>query len=282
VKLNNVSLPAQSLRQGFSFVAVLGGEHFFRQTDGTGPRPVGGIEAIVPVGFRVAHLMTRNPRAPEGKPFQGIKRLGVGPENGSSQRAARFLVDAYGADVDLVTGDPESLAARAAAGKLDGLLVMAPEGDAGVTMLLRNNRRLDLRSIGAWGESDRHYRYPFFRLSRLAAGVYPGQDRIVETVGSQLAVAGPRGAKKGFGAGDPAAGIRSERESLPDGVKIKLAEALDAEEAIDPVLPGENVAFARRAPEPSQPLNPDPRASWLIAGFFIALAGFFILLKRSG
>jgi hypothetical protein len=211
-----------------------------------------------------------------------LKRLGVGPKNGSSQRAARFLVEAYQADVELAAGDPDEQAEQAAAGELDALFMMAPSGDAGVTTLLNRHPRLSLRSISDWGAEDRQNRYPFFRLTRLPAGVYPGQDALVETVGAQLVLAGPRRTEQAFGGGAPVTGLRAAREALPDALKRRLAEALDAKEALDPALPGENVALVRRAPEPAQPLNPDPAASWLIAGFLAALIGFLALLKTSG
>jgi glycine betaine/choline ABC-type transport system substrate-binding protein len=281
VKLDTVALPAESLRQGWAFVAVLGAEHFFER-GAEGLRPVGGIEAVAPLGFRLAHLLVPRGRADgRGGPFAGIRRLGVGPEHGSSQRVARFLADAYGAEeMELVAGEPQAQAEEVASGGLDALLVMAPQGDSGVITLL-TGRRLALRSLGDWGKRDRQHRYPFFRLSRIPAGAYPGQERRVETVGAQVVLAGPRPGPRALGGSAPVGAVGSARQALPDALKLRLARAMDANEAIDPSLPGDNLALVRQAPEPAQPLNPDPRASWLIAGFLAALAAFFVLLARA-
>jgi hypothetical protein len=195
---------------------------------------------------------------------------------------ARFLTDAYRAEkVELVTGDPRSQAAQVASGGLDGLLAMAPRGDSGIINLLTSHD-LALRPLGDWGEQDRQHRYPFFRLARIPAAAYPAQERMVETVGAQVVLAGPRPGRRALGGSAPVGAVGSARQALPEALKLRLARAVDTEEAIDPSLPGDNLALVRQAPEPAQPLNPDPRASWLIAGFLLALGAFFVVLGRAG
>jgi hypothetical protein len=281
VQLNTVAFPAESLKQGLAFVAVLGAEHFFRMELERPPKLIPGVEAVAPVGFRVAYLIVRENRVRAREPFQRISRMGVGLINGSSERVARLLVDAYSADVELVTGDPSEQVGQVVRGKLDALLMMAPQGDAGVIVTL-NRHHLALQPLTAWGREDRQHRYPFFRLTRLPAGVYPGQKQPVETVGAQVVLAAPRPEQRVLGIGDPVAGLRTRREALPDELKRRLTTALDAKEAIDPVLPGRNVLVVRRAPPPAQALNPDPRGSLFNALPLAVLVGFFVLLKQAG
>ncbi len=281
VTLNTVALPVESLRQGLAFVAVLGAEHFFQAHDGFSPTLVEGIEAVAPLGYRVAHLFTPPGRPPTKEPFRGIRRLGVGLKNGASERAARFLVDAYGADVKLVIGDPEQQAADVERNKLDGLLLMARQSDAGIIVML-NRHRLSLQPLADWGKEDRTHRYPFFRLTRIPAGTYPGQNDIIETVGAQVVLAGPKPEEKPWGIGDPVSGLRSQRDPLPDELKRRIVKALNVKEAVDPVLPGRNPALVRHAPAAPQPLNPNPTASWLNGIFLATLVVFFMLLGRLG
>lgn len=280
VHLNTLALPSESLRQGWAFTAVLGAEHFFDLGEDGTIKPVQGIEAVAPLSFRVVHLLVPKGRTSPGKPFGGMRRLGVGVKEGSSQQVAEFVTEAYGADVELINGDPETQAEETVAGKLNGLLVMAPQGDSGVLGILRR-LQLELRPVENWGRKDRQYRYPFFRLARIPAQTYPDQKQAVETVGAQAVMAGPGAREEILGAGDPAAGLRARRGALPEGLKRRLAKALETKEAIDPALPGANPALVRKAPPPPQPLNPDPEASLLIAGFLIALAAFFVILRRS-
>ncbi len=283
VHLKTVGLPAESMLQGLAFAAVLGAEHFYEPKEGGGVKMVSGIEAVAPLNFRVVHLLTRKSRRGSGQTFKGIKRIGVGPNNGSSHRVARFLSDAYQANLELIAGNVEDQAAQAARGELDAVLLMAPRKDAGITTLLMKHPDLSLRDMSEWGAEDRQNRYPFFHLTKVAVGNYPGQDRPLETVGAQLVLAGPRAeVQRQIGGGGPVSSLQSGRSALPDGLKRRLADALGADEAVDPAIPGQNIKVVRRAPEPPQPLNPNPTASLIIAGFLVVMAGFFTVLKRAG
>jgi hypothetical protein len=138
-----------------------------------------------------------------------------------------------------------------------------------------------LQPIAHWDRRDRQFRYPFLRPARIPAGTYTGVDSPVDTIASQLVLAGPRPERLQVGDGDPMTGLRSERPPIPYALKRSLAEALGATEAIDPVLPGESVGMARTRRD-SQPLNPSPEISVLNGLVLVVLGGFFyFLVKRN-
>lgn len=276
--------PAEALSTGRAFVATVDAAYFFEVQPGALPTLRPRIEAVAPVAYRMAHLFRRRAdgntvaTSQPGQPFRGVRRLGVGPADGSSHRAARILLDAYGVSdrVTLIAGDVDAQTNAVASGSLDALLLLATPGDAQPTLILRN-RRLMLQPIADWDQRDRQFRYPFFRPARIPAGTYTDMDEPVVTIASQLVLAGPRPERLSVGDGDPMTGVRSERPPIPRTLKRSLVEALGGTEAIDPALPGESVGVARTRRE-SQPLNPTPEISVLNGFVLLVLGGFFYLL----
>ncbi len=276
--------PAEALRTGQAFVAAVDAAYFFQVKPGALPTLRPRIEAVAPVAYRMAHLFRRRPdgsvpdRARPGAPFRGVRRLGVGPANGSSHWAARILLDAYGVSkrVQVVAGNIEAQTRDVASGTLDALLLLATPGDAQPTLILRN-RRLMLQPLIDWDRRDRQFRYPFFRPARIPAGTYADLSEPVDTIASQFVLAGPLPARLNVGDGDPMTGVRSERPRIPHALKRSLVEALGTREPIDPALPGESVAVARTRRD-SQPLNPTPEISVLNGIVLLALGGFFYVL----
>jgi glycine betaine/choline ABC-type transport system substrate-binding protein len=280
VEVSFTSDPGEELYGGRAFIALLGAEHFFSVSPGGLPEVRDDVEAVAPVGHRVVHLIRRRSDLRKD-PFKGVRTLGVGPEGGSSAQVADILTDAYAVEkrTEPVFGKVSKQASDVGKGRLDALLVMAAPGDAEI-MIVLESRRLALQPISGWNRSDRQYRYPFFRLARIPAALYPGLDENLETVSSQVVLAGPRPEAPAIGDGDPVSGLRARRQRLPKGVKKSLIDALGIKEAIDPALPGETVSVVT-ARRDVVPVNPSPAVSVLTALFFLALGGFFYLLSRA-
>lgn len=279
VEVRSTTSPREEMTEGEAFLALLGAESFYEIRPGDLPEPVTDIEAVAPVGFRVIHLIKRD-RMVTPSPFDGIKKLGVGPQGGSSEQAAKIMLDAYGQtdQIKLVNGRVEDLAAQVLNKEIDGILTIASPGDAQMVRVLSQDR-LVLQPISDWDSLDRQYRYPFFRLARISSGIYPGLAEPVETVSSQVVLAGPRPDKPVFGDGDPVSGLRTQRQAIPRGVKQSLVKTLGVKESIDPTLPGERLTVVS-ARKDVQPINPAPEVSLITALFLAGLGFFFYRLRR--
>lgn len=279
VEVRSSQDPVREMIEGEAFLTLLGAESFYKVNPGDLPELKENIEAVAPVGFRVIHLIKPS-KMVTALPFEGVSRLGVGPADGSSEQAAKILLDAYGRSdqVRLVNGKVEELADQLANGHIEGLLTIASSGDAQMVKML-SEKGLVLQPVTRWDSRDRQYRYPFFRLARINPGIYPGLREPVETVGAQVVLAGPRPDKPMLGDGDPVSGLRTQRQAIPLGVKQSLAKTLDVKETIDPTLPGERVTTVS-ARKDVQPINPAPEVS-LITLVLLAALGFFFYKLRS-
>ena len=270
--------PIEAMRQGEAFMALLGAESFYTVGHRL-PRLRGYVEALVPVGFRAVHLIKRDIRVTP-MPFGGIRLLGVGVEGSDSEHAARMLLNAYGwtRQVSLVHGEPQELAQQVLRGELDGLLMTAPLGDADMLRILESTR-LVLQPFSQWESRNREQRYPFFRRTRVGADIYPGVNKPVDTLGSQVVLAGPAPDESALGDGDPVSGLRTQRQSIPRGIKEALFQEIGTSETIDPTLPGETPPIASER-HGIQPINPAPEVSFLTGLLLLGLCGFFYRLAR--
>jgi hypothetical protein len=139
--------------------------------------------------------------------------------------------------------------------------------------------RLALQPMSQWDRLDRQYRYTFFRSTRVAPDLYPGMSSPVDTIGTQVVLAGPAPQEPVLGDGDPVSGLRTQRQNIPWGVKESLAAEIGTTESIDPMLPGERITLVSSRKD-IQPINPAPEVSVLSAVFLVALGFFFFRLAR--
>ncbi len=271
--------PVTALFEGKAFIAILGAENFFTLRPGSIPETNTRIEAIIPLGNRVVHLLRRAEKITK-KPFDGISRIGVGPAGGSSEKAAGMLLDAYGKSdtITLVNGTVDRQVRAVSEKKLDAVLELASPGDAQIILFLEKFR-LSLQPLTGWNLEDRQFRYPFLRLSRISPESYPRLTDPVETVGSQLVFAGPKPKEALLGDGDPVSGLRTQRQAIPRSMKEDLAAALETKETIDPALPGERVTTVT-ARRDVQAINPAPGVSFLTALFLAGMGVLFYSLLR--
>ena len=108
---------------------------------------------------------------------------------------------------------------------------------------------------------------------RIAGGTYRGQVDAVDTLRTQLVLAGPA-PREGDAVGDqgPAA-VVAEVKPIPGSTIESLNAALPGKELVDPALPIA-AALAPKLPKPAAALNPAPDISFLS----LALTIFFVWL----
>lgn len=236
-----------------------------------------GVNSIGDLAGQTAELKIGCPEVFMARPVDGypalIRRYGFSPEPEVMVTESRE--ELYR---ELVNGRVEDLAAQVLNKEIDGILTIASPGDAQMVRVLSQDR-LVLQPISDWDSLDRQYRYPFFRLARISSGIYPGLAEPVETVSSQVVLAGPRPDKPVFGDGDPVSGLRTQRQAIPRGVKQSLVKTLGVKESIDPTLPGERLTVVS-ARKDVQPINPAPEVSLITALFLAGLGFFFYRLRR--
>jgi osmoprotectant transport system permease protein len=282
VAVKTLDDPVRGLIAGDAFVAVLGAEHFFEIRPRKLPDRLAGIEALAPVGYHFAHLLRKKYQAADsavfpssGKPFLDVKNLGVGLKHGSSARTAMILLDAYSRtqNVSLHYGRLDTQIQQLKDGDLDAVLLMTISGDFYVAQILQDPG-LDLFPIKEWRQGDRQFRYPFMREARITPATYPALKEPVDTLRTQVVIAGPRVTPSAIGDGDPMTALRTQRLSIPRALKEKIIAGTDMTETIDPALPGENVSLLSRRQE-TLPLNPQPEVSITMA--FLAILFFAML-----
>ena len=131
----------------------------------------------------------------------------------------------------------------------DAALVMAPIGSADVKALLESGR---LIGVDGWDEGNNLVRFPHLRQARIPAGSYDGQSDAVDTLSSQLVLAGPVVINTdAVGPQGPGASAPTPVAALADDTVEAIAQALDSEIDIDPAIP-QAAALAPTLPAPPQ------------------------------
>jgi glycine betaine/choline ABC-type transport system substrate-binding protein len=249
-----VADPMRAMTGGQARIALVDGSSFFDLTDDVFPQQNVPAQALGVVGYDMAHLIT--PRASGVRSLADVRTLGVGPEDGSSERVARMVVSSL-ALVDEVTleaagsGEEDPLPAQIRAlqdGQLDALFLMAASGHPEIGDLIRDNG-LRLLSLPEWQSGNNLIRFPFLRLSRIPADTYEGQDQPIDTIGAQVVLAGPSRSTIPVGSAGPGAAAIGEILPLADKSVLSLNENLAGSEQIDPALP--SPAILRPQPRPA-------------------------------
>ena len=283
VILQDSTDPREALIEGEALIAILGAEHFFEIDPGKLPRTKEDIEAIVPVGYHAAHIL-RPARHVSDYCFSGVKRLGVGPHGGSGEKVAHLLLDGYKetANITVLTGTLDEQIEAVYRGKLDALLIMGEVGQARIILALEEHPGLSLQPVRNWQGKGRDFRYPFLRQTRVPENTYPGVDKVIDTLGTQVVLAGPDPEAPVLGDGDPVSGIRTQMESIPRGYKEALARALDTREAVDPTLPAEEMLLVTTRLAILE-VNPQPGVSALTAALVLIIGAllYLALIKKA-
>jgi len=239
LRVENHADPADAVRRGKVRFGLVGAESFFELDETGRVAVVPDLEAVGVVGTRLAHLVAP---VEAGDP-ESWTRLGVGVEGGASWQVARLVLAALERDreIELVTVDePDQFAPALEDGRVDARLIMAPAGHIGILRLLQSGR-FRLVEIESLEPGSPALRYPFLRQARIPAATYPGQDRALPSLASQVVLATrlpPRRETLGdAGPGIVPGVITRLPQRLPFATARQLAEALESPEALDPTLP---------------------------------------------
>lgn len=250
-------------------LAMIGADGFF---DFSTPSPTRDeqFEAVAVVGQNLIHVVTRLDGPTR---LDGIETLAVGPGGSSSHRLGSVLISGLGLTANLSTVEADSAAAMIAAvagGEADAAVIPAPEGDKGLIDALNATDGLRLLAITGWNEGANLVRYPFLREARISSGVYPGQFGAIDTLGTQLVLAGPAPVV-GDAVGDvgPSSVAVSLSPISDDAVKA-LNSAIPGTLLIDPTLK-QAAALAPVLPVPPASINPSADVSILSLAVVIFL-----------
>jgi hypothetical protein len=266
--------------------ALLSGPAFFTSDEVGRQRLRGPVEALVPAGFDVLHLLI--PAEGEDPDWRSPLRLGVGPADGLSARTAAMLRAGVAETAfDLVAapgdaGDPgkalrtQGQAVRAA--ELDGLLVMAELGHPTISAML--DAGLRLAPIPVWEARGNRVRFPFLEAVTIPADTYPGQSGPLASLGSQTVLATRRSdLDEAVGVVGPGSAAIGRTLPVGAGTVARIREALQAQERLDPSLP---LATAAREPPPERlsGITPSPLGSALNLAAVVVLGLMFWLYLR--
>jgi glycine betaine/choline ABC-type transport system substrate-binding protein len=277
LQLARTAAPLEAVASGQARIGITSADAFFTARDGQ-PQRREDVEALGVVGYKLLHLVVQQdgPRS-----LEDIRRLGVGPAGTASDRTARLILAGLGLEnrIELVQAADESLAARAAAlrgGEVDGLLIMAPQGDQDVALVLEGeNRRL--LGFEAWAQSPAALRFSFLRPARIAAGTYPNMPEAVDTLTAQMVLIGPGRREGQIGERGPQTTGTETASALPDAMITRLREAFGRMELVDPALP-QAAILAPQLKERDTSIAADPWASLVNFLVTLLIAGLFYLL----
>ena len=229
------------------------------------------FEAVGVVGQSYLQIVSLKP---EVQSFADVSTLATGPEGSSSFDAGRML--AAGLDGLGVTAVPdEDFAAAARASGADAALILAPLDSPVAAALVGEDGRL--LSITGWEAGNNLVRFPYLREARIPAGTYPGQTEPVETLSSQLVLAGPVVEDvDAVGPQGPGASAPTPVSELSDETVVALDDALGTDLDFDPAIPRAAI-LSPRLPAPPAAVNPSYAVSAMTIGVFV-LFGWLIWL----
>ena len=269
--------PLAEVASGAARLALVGADAFL---DFSTPAPTRDerFEAVAVISRNLIHVVSRLD-GPSN--LGGIGKLAVGPEGSSSQRIGSVLVTGLGLGAELMPVEADGAAAMVAAvadGTADAAVVPAPEGNKSLAEALTEAEGVRLLAVSGWSEGANLVRYPFLRETRIAGGVYKGQLGSLETLGTQLVLAGPApvegDAVGDLGPSSVAVGV----SPITDAAVRALNEAIAGSLLIDPTL-RQAAALAPELPEPPEAINPAADISILslvIVIFFVWVIWLYI------
>jgi glycine betaine/choline ABC-type transport system substrate-binding protein len=237
VTTRRVADPAREVAAGRARIAVVGAERFFRAAGDGAPRRESRLEALTVLATRMLHLVRRRDDH-GGDALRG--RVGVGESGSGGAMVADELLGMANHEPAAYAKIP-SLLRQVASGKLDAALVLALPGQKELLSLDRLGLELrPLRKIGARKGVlvlERVVLQPYLRPARIPAETYRGQPEVIDTLGSQVVLAGPPSSQPPTPSGGPAAALPMGSQPFKPGEVRQLARAAKAFEAPDPVLP---------------------------------------------
>ncbi|MFQ6548068.1 glycine betaine ABC transporter substrate-binding protein [Aestuariibius sp. 2305UL40-4] len=254
--------PLAALGSGNAPVALAAAVEFVTLDDSDRPeaRPV---EAVGVVGQTYLHLIGSG----TVRRLDGVSTLATGPEGSASHRAGQ-IVAAVRDGITLIPSDDPSSA------EADAVLVLAPLGSDTVSGLIDGGRLLPMTG---WEDGNALILYPQLRQARIPAGTYAGQRQAIDTLSSQLLLAGPVVTDTdAVGPQGPGASLPTEVAALADQTVNALNATLGSAVGLDPAIRAAP-ALAPALPEPPRAVNPSTGVSVLTA-LVLALFAWLIWL----
>ncbi len=237
LELSNTATPLAALASGDARVAMVGTESFYSLGD-DGPVAKGTAEAFAVLGYKTAHLLgLRN--GPDS--ITGMSKISTGVQGTGSAIVLEMILNSLGSGVEIVNSDA-SVADQVAAmtnGDVDGVFVMAVQGDREVSKILSDDTSVSLISLDEWAEGGHAAKFSFIRPATIPAEAYPSQFSKVASISTQYVLAGPVERIQDAGEVGPGTAGTGESGVAPisaDSVTA-IREALGVAEVIDPAVP---------------------------------------------
>ncbi|WP_299848436.1 glycine betaine ABC transporter substrate-binding protein [uncultured Roseovarius sp.] len=272
--------PLQEVGNGNARLAMVGAESFF-DISGPAPRRLNQFESVAAVGANVLHLIAKT-ETEAAQSLQDASALVVGTEGSSTYQLGLILKDALGLSADLIAIEASSATDLIAAID-DGskvALVAAPLGIDAIEDAF-DGAGLRLLPINGWTDGGNLVKYPFLRQTRIPGGTYGLQFTAIETLSSQVVLAGPApvAVASTIGEQGPGATAAPSLKPVPSSTVKALAGGITNGEIVDPVLPIA-VAFAPELPEPPAAMNPSADVSVLNILIVMMFVWIFWLYTR--
>ena len=272
--------PLDLVTAGTARLAVAGIESFYSVSEGS-VEVTTNAEALGVIGYRMAHIITAKS---DLQSLADVQKLGVGQAGSASDRVAQMVLSGIEASgVQLVSGDSGDLKLQfeaMAKGIVDAIFVMVPLGDRTALDLMKTGS-FSLLPINGWNEGTAPLRFSFLRSAKIPAGTYAGQGGAVETLSTQVVLAGPSGEREAFGAQGPATTGTASTQPIPADTVRDLAEALGANETVDPAAPTA-AALRPELDEGPQPLVADAATSIvnILATLFVVWLVYLLVARK--
>ncbi len=271
--------PLETIQTGEARLGILSAEAFFTLTDEFLPISNKTVEAVGVIGNRMAHIVTL--QNSDINTLTDIKKLGVEAKNGASARSAEMIFTSLELlnNIKLIYNNDLSKQVQALKEhKLDALFLMVPTGHEELVLMM-NQGIFKLLPLNSWKDSNHLIRFPFFRLARIPMNTYEQQQNIIETVSTQMVLAGPTPIDTIIGDRGPATVISADVQPLSDSLILQLNKELSMVEKLDPAIPAANILNQQTKPL-SNPLNPSKIESIFNFLLMLVIAFFFFLFVR--
>lgn len=288
--------PLGSVQDASARIALVSAPAFFAPGSvdpATGRPPLRpGVEAVALVGTSYLKVFALKPGVDR---LEDATVIATAPEGTSGFRAAQSVIDGLQlkATIRPVEGETPSALADALIGSgADAAILMQPVGNSTALVLLR--RGLPLIGVDNWIQRNNRIIFPYLQPVRFAPSDYerflpegqskgeqmPGFRRPVETLATQLVLAGPAPQSDvQLSTQGPGASFIPQALPLTDQTVKSINAATGTTEDIYPVLPQAS-ALAPRLPQPPEPLNPSPAASILSVAAIALLIWIVRLMLR--
>lgn len=275
VELVNSEQPLQAVANDEARLALVSAEGFF-DLDQAIPTRNENFEAVGLVGENILHLITTG----NGPLDVGQASKLLVPGGTNSEAIAKVILNGMNSAAELVAQDVDSVDAL-----LQGLdaesvaLLFLPLNHQGIADAFKNGN-YRLRSIKGWEQGNNLVRFPFLRQARISAQTYASQLRAIDTLSSQLVLAGPAPVDNdAIGDAGPGGGIVTQAGPVSNSTVKALNKALDQRVQIDPVL-RQARALLPELPQPPASVNPSPEYSALNLGLTLLIIWFLWMYSR--